>query len=82
MNSIQNWIRLESFQNSRTMFLLQEGELISHDSGREENVYSIVRPLIMERPIFGWGIGSDRYFLDGAYSHYIFWKFICTMVLL
>ena len=64
--------RLESFQNSRTMFLLQEGELISNDSGRDENVYSVVRPKIMESPIVGWGIGADRYFLDGSYSHNIF----------
>lgn len=64
--------RLESFQDSRTMFLLQEGELISHDSGRDENVYSVVRPKIMESPIVGWGIGGDRYFLDGSYSHNIF----------
>lgn len=64
--------RLESFQNSRTVFLLQEGELISHDSGRDEHVYSIVRPKIMESPIVGWGIGGDRYFLDGSYSHNIF----------
>lgn len=64
--------RLESFQNSRTMSLLQEGELLSHDSGREEKVYSVVRPKIMESPIVGWGIGGDRYFLDGSYSHNIF----------
>lgn len=64
--------RMESFQNSRTMFLLQEGELISHDSGREENVYSVVLPKIMESPIVGWGLGGDRYFLDGSYSHNIF----------
>lgn len=64
--------RLESFQNSRTMFLLKEGELFSHDSGRDENMYSVVGPKIMERPITGWGIGGDRYFLDGGYSHNIF----------
>lgn len=64
--------KLESFQNSRTMFLLREGELISHDSGREENVYSVVLPKIMESPIVGWGLGGDRYFLDGSYSHNIF----------
>lgn len=64
--------RLESFQNSRTMYLLQEGELVSHDSGRDEKMYSVVTPHIMERPLTGWGIGSDRFFLDGAYSHNIF----------
>lgn len=63
---------MESFKNSRTVFLLQEGELISHDSGRDEKVYSVVRPKIMESPIVGWGIGGDRYFLDGSYSHNIF----------
>lgn len=64
--------KLESFQDSRTMLLLQEGALLSHDSGREENMYSVVTPRIMERPITGWGIGADRSFLDGAYSHNIF----------
>lgn len=64
--------RLESFQNSRTIYLLQEGELVSHDSGRNEKMYSVVTPHIMERPITGWGVGADRYFLDGAYSHNIF----------
>ena len=64
--------RLESFQNSRTMFLLKEGELISYDSGRDEDVYSVILPKIMESPIVGWGIGGDRYFLDGSYSHNIF----------
>lgn len=63
--------QLDSFQNSRTMYLLQEGELVSHDSGRNEKMYSVVIPHIIERPLFGWGVGADRYFLDGAYSHNI-----------
>lgn len=64
--------RLELFQKSRTLYLLQEGELIYHDSGRSEYVYSIIIPHIMESPFVGWGIGGDRYFLDGSYSHNIF----------
>lgn len=64
--------QLDSFQNSRTMYLLQGGELVSHDSGRNEKMYSVIIPHIVERPLLGWGLGADRYFLGGAYSHNIF----------
>lgn len=66
---LPKYVDLES---SRTIRLLMGGELISHDSGRGENVYAVVRPHIMERPITGWGIGADRFFLDGFYSHNVF----------
>lgn len=64
--------RFVDLESSRTFRLLSEGELISHDSGREESVYSVIKPHIMEQPITGWGIGADRSFLDGAYSHNVF----------
>lgn len=66
---LPKYIDLES---SRTFRLLESGEMISHDSGREENVYAKIRPRIMEQPITGWGIGADRYFMDGSYSHNVF----------
>ena len=67
--------KMDSFQESRTFYLLQEGELISHDSGRDEKVYSVIRPKIMEKPISGWGIGADRYLTgDGSYAHNIFYE--------
>jgi hypothetical protein len=62
------------FESSRTLSLFESGELISHDSGREEGLYSILSPIIMERPLCGWGIGADRFFLDGAYSHNVFYE--------
>ncbi len=68
---------LELFQNSRTVSLFQNKELISYDSGREDIVYSVVREHIWERPVMGWGIGGDRYFLDGSYSHNIFLEIFC-----
>lgn len=64
--------RYVDLESSRTFFLLSEGELVSHDSGREDGFYSVVKPHIMEQPITGWGIGADRFFLDGSYSHNIF----------
>ena len=60
------------FESSRAFQLLRGGEMISHDSGREEDVYAVIRPHIMERPVTGWGIGADRHFLDGSYSHNVF----------
>ena len=66
---LPQYVDLES---SRTFRLLESGELISHDSNREEDAYSLVRPHIWERPITGWGIGADRYFVDGSYSHNVF----------
>ena len=66
--------RFVDLGSSRTFTLFHEGELISHDSGREENLYTIVVPYILESPLFGWGIGSDRYLLDGAYCHNVFYE--------
>ena len=66
---LPRYIDLES---SRTYSLLESGEVFTHDSGRKEDVYGVIRPHIWERPVTGWGIGADRYFLDGSYSHTLF----------
>lgn len=62
------------FESSRTFVLLTSGELISHDGGRVDDLYSVVVPHIFERPIIGWGVGSDRFFLNGSYCHNVFYE--------
>lgn len=53
--------------SARTISLILSGEVGSHDSGRTD-IYNIVESKIFERPITGWGIGSDRAFLH-TYAH-------------
>lgn len=54
-------------RSSRTVTLYQQGRLISHQSNREQVRNTIIKK-IWERPVTGWGIGSDRAFVNG-YAH-------------
>lgn len=55
---------------SRTLALLIDNEIITHDSGREEIAKSAWE-LIDKAPIFGSGVWADRQYID-AYCHNIF----------
>lgn len=55
--------------NSRTLLLILTDELSSSRS--RNNLYIEIIELIKENPIFGIGIGGDRYY-TGMYSHNIF----------
>lgn len=80
--------RYVDLESSRTLNLLNQGVFVSHDSGREEVVYSKIRPYLYDSPIFGHGVGADRLFLDGSYAHNIFYEvlvqygFFCGSVLI
>ena len=66
---ITNWI--ESFDNlSRSIQLILSGDFFSHDSGRND-IYELVLHHIIEAPLFGHGIGADRFYLNGFYAHNI-----------
>lgn len=54
-------------ESARTIALILNGEVVSHDSDRSD-IYKIVERKISERPLTGWGIGSDRAILD-TYAH-------------
>lgn len=56
--------------NSRTLKLLVNDELISHDSGRDE-LYQMSWNLIDNNPLFGNGVWADRQYMD-TYCHNIF----------
>lgn len=56
--------------NSRTLYLLQTGQLISHDSGRVSIWYNAIR-IIEDNWFTGAGLGAD-YRILGIYSHNIF----------
>ena len=60
----------EVIEKSRTILLLESGEFISHDSGRDI-IQKIIQQKILQKPLYGWGMGSDREFVDG-YAHNIF----------
>ena len=64
------------FEESRTLSLLERGELITNDTGRGEYVYNIIKQRIFERPILGWGIGADRYFVNGSTAHNIIYELL------
>lgn len=65
---------IEAFDiQSRTLILLMDGALDS-DSGRSD-IYNIIWEKIAENPFWGYGIGADRTFLDGAYVHNIILEF-------
>ena len=57
--------------SSRTLKLITTGEVVSHDSGRGDLLYNDAERIIMDSPVVGWGIGSDRDLL-GFYVHNIF----------
>lgn len=59
-------------ETSRTFAVLSSDKGITYDSGRSEELYSFFIPKIFQKPIFGWGIGADRFFLDGGYVHNVF----------
>ena len=61
---------VDMFQQSRTVDLATSGEFLSHTSGRDD-IQEVVKEKILERPVLGWGVGSDRKFVEG-YSHNIF----------
>ncbi|HIW74043.1 MAG TPA: O-antigen ligase family protein [Firmicutes bacterium] len=56
---------------SRTLLLMKEGELFTHDSGRG-NIYTLLIRKILEQPLFGYGIGGDRALRGGSYAHNLF----------
>lgn len=56
--------------NSRTLRLLVNDELVSHDSGRDF-IYQQTWRLIDQKPLFGNGVWADREFLD-MYCHNVF----------
>jgi O-antigen ligase len=56
---------------SRSLFLLAEGNFVSHDSGRS-SIYEIVWRKIMSSPYIGYGVFGDRPFFEGGYSHNLF----------
>lgn len=56
--------------NSRTLRLLLDNELISHDSGRSD-MYALTWRLIDQAPLFGNGVWADRQYL-GIYCHNFF----------
>lgn len=58
------------FQASRTVYLFENGEGITHDSDRSL-LYSKALSIIWESPIIGNGIGSDWFYM-GGYCHNIF----------
>lgn len=66
--------KIIDMESSRTIYLLSQGEFVSHDSGREEDMYSKIRPHLYDSPFFGHGIGADRHFLNGSYAHNIFYE--------
>lgn len=59
-------------QSSRTLMLYKSNEVLTHSSGRDV-LYSQAVKKIQERPLLGWGIGSDRQII-GSYVHNIFWE--------
>ena len=62
---------LESFDSlSRSVQLILSGSFFSHDSGRTD-IYELVLLHIAEAPLFGHGIGADRFYLNGFYAHNI-----------
>ena len=56
--------------DSRTLRLLLNDELISHDSGRSD-IYKHTWQLIDKAPLFGHGVWADREYLN-AYCHNVF----------
>ena len=63
------------FSSSRTLGLFESGEGLNHLSGREE-LYAGTQKAIMENPILGNGLGSDR-IIVGFYCHDIFLEIFC-----
>ena len=59
---------------SRSLFLLMQGEAISHDSGREI-LHEYYMNLINSKPFFGHGI-MGKWISDGLYPHNIVLEFI------
>ncbi len=59
-----------SIQSSRTVWLYQRGEFLSHNSGRDIITTKAIAK-IREHPVTGWGIGADRKFIKG-YAHNLF----------
>ena len=55
---------------SRTLSMILEGEIVNHDSGRNE-LYASIRNGIVNEP-FGHGLYGDRVMLDGSYCHNFF----------
>lgn len=53
--------------SSRTLSMLEEGNLLTYNSGRD-NFYSNIIDKILDNP-FGLGLFADRYFLSGTYCH-------------
>lgn len=58
------------FESSRTISLFSNNEVISHTSDRDV-IYERAMASILESPIWGHGIGSDR-LIVGTYCHNIF----------
>ena len=64
-----NKILLNFGIQSRSLLLLEQGQLLNHDSGRG-NLRQITINIIREHPFLGNGVGSD-YRILGEYTHNI-----------
>ncbi len=72
-NTILN--RIGIYSRSIDLFLGEEMYL----SGRDI-IYGEVINQIVSNPIFGIGLGGDRVYTGGTYSHNIFWRLFLDLV--
>lgn len=61
---------------SRTFLLMESGEFISYDAGRDDIQETVIKA-IWEKPLTGWGIYGDRYASNTVYSHNIILEVFC-----
>lgn len=60
--------------DSRSIYLLMQGEVVSHDSGRNVLLEHYTK-LINENPVFGYGV-MGKWISDGMYPHNIILEFL------
>lgn len=65
-----NLIRLVDIESYRTVAMILSGDVFSGGDSRDY-IYNIIENRIHDNWLVGAGIGSDRYFLWGAYAHNI-----------
>lgn len=80
VNAVGNLLSSLGFGELRIIDYFNEGN-IADVSGRDD-LQTIVLDAITQRPLRGWGVGSDRLFLDGSYVHNIVLEVICSFGIL
>ncbi len=76
INAVSNILKRFGIEQIRLMEYVNNGMLM--DSSGRDDFASLIWQAIRKKPILGYGLGSDRYYLGGSYVHNLFLELLLS----